>query len=185
MATAWKAAWQIFGEPSLAQTYTPVSGDVFRSIDKEARRIGWDKIWRYGHVKAIRKTDDGRWLLFKTYPFTAFSGRLGPMRLAPEEGPVVLAAIAGDLHEVALRLADRGETVVIVTHNLNVAARFADRLLLLDHGRVAAEGEPPRVLARAVLEPVYAWPLAVAPHPGPGSDEGAPQLVPLRKEGRR
>ena len=60
---AWKAAWQVFGEPSLAQTYTPVSGDVFRSIDKEARRIGWDKIWRYGHAKAIRKTDDGRYVV--------------------------------------------------------------------------------------------------------------------------
>jgi pSer/pThr/pTyr-binding forkhead associated (FHA) protein len=58
---AGKTAWQVFGEPSLAQTYTPISGQVFDSIDKEARRINWDKIWRYGHVKSIRKTDDGRY----------------------------------------------------------------------------------------------------------------------------
>ncbi|MFZ0545790.1 MAG: FHA domain-containing protein [Candidatus Promineifilaceae bacterium] len=63
---AGKAAWQVFGEPSLAETYTPVSGKVFESIDKEARRIGWDKIWRYGHVKAIRKTDDGRYVVAYT-----------------------------------------------------------------------------------------------------------------------
>lgn len=60
---AGRAAWQVFGEPTIAQTYTPVSGEVFDSIDKEAQRIGWDKIWRYGHVKAIRKTDDGRYAI--------------------------------------------------------------------------------------------------------------------------
>lgn len=60
---AGKTAWQIFGEPSLAETFTPISGRVFNSIDKEARRIGWDKIWRYGHAKAIRKTDDGRYVV--------------------------------------------------------------------------------------------------------------------------
>jgi pSer/pThr/pTyr-binding forkhead associated (FHA) protein len=60
---AGKAAWQVFGEPSLAETYTPISGKVFTSIDKEARRINWDKIWRYGHVKSIRKTDDGRYAI--------------------------------------------------------------------------------------------------------------------------
>jgi pSer/pThr/pTyr-binding forkhead associated (FHA) protein len=63
---AGQAAWQIFGEPSLAQTYTPISGQVFASIDKEAKRIGWEKIWRYGHVKAIRKTDDGRYVIAYT-----------------------------------------------------------------------------------------------------------------------
>jgi pSer/pThr/pTyr-binding forkhead associated (FHA) protein len=56
-------AWQVFGEPTLAQTYTPRAGDVFASIDREAARIGWGRIWRYGRVKGIRKTDDGRYLV--------------------------------------------------------------------------------------------------------------------------
>lgn len=55
--------WQVFGEPTLAQTYTPQAGNVFASIEREARRIGWEQIWRYGHVKAIRKTDDGRYVV--------------------------------------------------------------------------------------------------------------------------
>lgn len=72
-----------------------------------------------------------------------------------------------------------GTTVVVVTHNLNLAARYADRLLLMDRGRHAAEGPPGRVLQRDVLEAVYRWPLAVVAHPGPGPDAGAPQVVPL------
>ena len=55
--------WQVFGEPSLAETYTPRAGDVFDSIDREAARIGWEDIWHYGSVKAIRKTEDGRFVV--------------------------------------------------------------------------------------------------------------------------
>ncbi len=55
--------WQVFAEPALAETYTPRSGNVFDSIDREAQRIGWDKIYRYGRVRAIRKTTDGRYAI--------------------------------------------------------------------------------------------------------------------------
>jgi iron complex transport system ATP-binding protein len=72
-----------------------------------------------------------------------------------------------------------GGTVLIVTHNLNLAARYADRLLLLDAGRTAADGPPAAVLTRATVEAVYRWPVAIATHPGPGADAGAPQVVPL------
>jgi iron complex transport system ATP-binding protein len=46
-------------------------------------------------------------------------------------------------------------TTVVVLHDLNLAARYCDRLLLLDQGRVAATGTPDEVLRPAVLEPVY------------------------------
>ncbi len=73
-----------------------------------------------------------------------------------------------------------GVTVVLVTHQLNLAARFADQLLLLDRGRAIRQGAPEDVLVRPVLEEVYRWPVHVAALPGPGPDEGAPQVVPLR-----
>ncbi|HYN89120.1 MAG TPA: FHA domain-containing protein, partial [Ardenticatenaceae bacterium] len=63
LGLAGRLAWQIFTEPSFADTYTPRSGDVFRSIDEETARIGWDRIWRYGRARAIRKTDDGRYVI--------------------------------------------------------------------------------------------------------------------------
>lgn len=87
-------------------------------------------------------------------------------------------------HEMAIfellrTLAAEGVAVLIVTHNLNLAARYADRLLLLETGRLVAAGRPESVLTREVVEAVYRWPVRITPHPGPGPDTGAPQVAPL------
>ncbi|MBW4575561.1 MAG: FHA domain-containing protein [Aphanothece sp. CMT-3BRIN-NPC111] len=60
---AFKELWQVFAEPTLAETYTPRAGNVFDSIDREAARIGWNQIFRYARVRAIRKTADGRYAI--------------------------------------------------------------------------------------------------------------------------
>ncbi len=65
---AIKELWQVFAEPAFAETYTPRAGNVFDSIDREAARIGWDKIFQYGRIRAIRKTEDGRYCI-------AYSGK--------------------------------------------------------------------------------------------------------------
>jgi pSer/pThr/pTyr-binding forkhead associated (FHA) protein len=61
--SAFKYLWQVFAEPTFAETYTPRAGNVFDSIDREAKRINWQKIYRYGRVRAIRKTEDGRYCI--------------------------------------------------------------------------------------------------------------------------
>ncbi|MBE9186493.1 FHA domain-containing protein [Microcoleus sp. LEGE 07076] len=58
-----KLMWQVFAEPTFAETYTPRAGNVFDSIDREILRIGWNQMFRYGRVLAIRKTDDGRYAI--------------------------------------------------------------------------------------------------------------------------
>ena len=85
------------------------------------------------------------------------------------------------LAELALR---DGKTVVIATHNVNLAARYATRVLLLDHGRPAAGGTPIEVIEADTIGRVYRWPVAIVEHPGPGPDAGAPQVVPLADGGR-
>lgn len=60
---ALRHLWQVFGEPDVVQTYTPKAENVFNSIDREARRIGWQHIFKYGSVRAIRKTTDGRYAI--------------------------------------------------------------------------------------------------------------------------
>lgn len=87
-----------------------------------------------------------------------------------------------ELFHLLRELRADGLAVLVITHDLNLAARFADRLLLLDQGRVRARGTPEEVLSGDTLEEVYEWPLRLVPHPGPGSDTGAPQTVPLRKD---
>lgn len=82
-------------------------------------------------------------------------------------------------HEMALlellaRLRTAGVTIVMATHNINVAARFCDRLVLMHHGRLAAAGPPIDVMTRDGIEAVYHWPVAIH------SADGAPQVLPLR-----
>lgn len=76
--------------------------------------------------------------------------------------------------------ADRGITVVLITHSLDLAAQFSDHLLLLAHGSVAAEGTPGDVLREDILANVYGWPVAVRRDP----ETGSPRVIPLRSPQR-
>lgn len=58
-------------------------------------------------------------------------------------------------HEVLDLVRGIGVTTVVVLHDLNLAARYCDRLVLLDRGEVVAAGHPDDVLTPGVLEPVY------------------------------
>ena len=61
-------------------------------------------------------------------------------------------------HEVldlVRRLAAGGRAVVVVLHDLNLAATYCDRVVLLDDGRVVAAGTPSEVLTPDHLRPVY------------------------------
>jgi iron complex transport system ATP-binding protein len=85
-------------------------------------------------------------------------------------------------HEMAMfelfaRLAHDGMAVLLVSHQLNLVARFADSIVLLDRGRVAAIGSPSDVMRASVLESVYQWPLVITRDPA----VGAPALLPLRR----
>jgi iron complex transport system ATP-binding protein len=87
-------------------------------------------------------------------------------------------------HEMAVfellgRLARDGRAVLLVSHQLNLVARFADQLVLLDRGTVAAAGQVADVMRADVLERVYGWPVVVTRDPAVGS----PALVPLRRPG--
>lgn len=63
------------------------------------------------------------------------------------------------------RVAASDKAVVAVLHDLNAAAHYADRLLLIASGHVVAEGTPQEVLDASLLSEVYDQPMAVVPHP--------------------
>ena len=62
--------------------------------------------------------------------------------------------------------ADGGPTVVVVTHDVNLAARFCTHALLLNDGKAVASGPPPEILTPAVLESVYGVALTALDLPG-------------------
>jgi iron complex transport system ATP-binding protein len=72
---------------------------------------------------------------------------------------------------------DEHLAVLLVSHQLNLVARFADHIVLLHHGTVAAAGTPADVMRAQVLERVYDWPVVVSRDPA----VGAPALIPLRR----
>ncbi len=80
-----------------------------------------------------------------------------------------------ELLELVRGLVDGGLAGVMITHHLNLAARFADRMLLLSEGRLAAEGTPREVLREEMMSRVFEWPVAVTTW-----WDGSPQVVPLR-----
>src|SRR5207245_608990 len=80
------------------------------------------------------------------------------------------------LFELIRGLVDtQGLGVLMITHDLNLAARFADSLLLLEGGRPIASGAPAEVLTEQTVETVFSWPVRQP------TVDGRPQLIPLRQ----
>lgn len=63
---------------------------------------------------------------------------------------------------------EHGRSVVVILHDLNIAARFCDRLVVLSQGRLAAEGAPDELMHPERLEGLYGVPMGVFPHPTSG-----------------
>lgn len=81
-----------------------------------------------------------------------------------------------ELFELVADLVQEGLAALVVTHGLNLAARFADDMLLLNQGRAVSSGSPAAVLDPQVLSDVFRWPVAVTTW-----CDGAPQVTPLRR----
>ena len=115
-------------------------------------------------------------------PFPTLSGgeqaRVALARVLAQDTDVLLLdepTAALDLRHQELVMAvarDRataGAAVVVVLHDLGLAAAHADRVLLLQDGRVRAVGAPTQVLTAEVLSEVYEHPVEVLIHPRDGS----------------
>jgi len=106
-------------------------------------------------------------------------------RALAQEAPVLLldeptagldVGHAVDVLEVIDKLRrQEGLTVVIAAHDLTLAARFADRLILLSGGKVVADGDPGQVLTEDTLTAHYGADIRVL------EDGDGPVVVPVRR----
>lgn len=64
---------------------------------------------------------------------------------------------------------ERGRTVVAVLHDLNQAARYADHLVAMKHGRIVAEGHPGEIVTAELVREVFGLESVVIPDPVTGS----------------
>ncbi|MGF6774070.1 iron-chelate-transporting ATPase [Paraburkholderia sp. GAS199] len=67
---------------------------------------------------------------------------------------------------------DHALTVVIVLHDINLAARFCDELIALHTGRLLTRGSPADVMQSDVLESIYGIPMDIVMHPQSGARLG-------------
>ena len=90
----------------------------------------------------------------------------GPRYLLLDE-PTASLDLAFQQHtlETVRRFADQGAGVLAVLHDLNLAAQFADRIVVLRDGHQLASGCPRAVLTPDTIEEAFAFPAMVVPHP--------------------
>jgi iron complex transport system ATP-binding protein len=68
---------------------------------------------------------------------------------------------------------EKGLSAIMAIHDLSLAARFSDRIVLLKEGRIYTEGEPNKVLTKKNLKEVYGVEVDI------NYDSGIPHIIPL------
>ena len=136
---------------------------------------------RYPHgatdpARLSRQDDDAVLRAMEATNIAAFGGRrvtelsggersrVALARVLAVEAPIVLAdeptasldpRYQIDVMKNLRSVADGGVLVIVVTHDLGLAARFADHVIVLSNGRLVAQGTPAQALSAAILADVF------------------------------
>ncbi len=92
--------------------------------------------------------------------------------LAHQHG--VLALVRRWAHRLGRRPVARRLGVLVVLHDLNLAAQYGDRVAILKQGRLLASGTPAEVLQPEQIQTAFGLPVRVIPHP----DSECPLIIP-------
>ncbi len=175
-------------EPSL-----PLRVDEFVALGRHAHRSAFGALTNADRGSVERALDRAGALDTRRRRTDELSGgewqRVRIARALAQETPVLVldepTAFLDIAHEMAVfelldALAREGRTVLLVSHQLNLVARFAAHIVLLHDGHVAVAGTVDEVMRGEILERVYEWPLVITRDPA----IGVPALLPLRGMGR-
>ncbi|MFF9478414.1 ABC transporter ATP-binding protein [Streptomyces sp. NPDC014733] len=156
LLSPWSAADQAAVDAALARTGT----DVLR--DQSVDRLSGGQRQRAWIALALAQDTD---LLLLDEPTTFLDLR----------HQLDVLDLVAELH------AEAGRTVVMVLHDLGQAARYADHLVVLKDGHLAASGAPADVLDAELVRSVFGVECRVIPDP----ETGTPLVVPLGRAARR
>jgi iron complex transport system ATP-binding protein len=155
--------------PHLGLWRAPAEDDA-RAVDQALAQAGVEDL-------AERNTDElsgGEWQRVRIARALA---QKTPALVLDEPTTFLDVAHEMAIFELLSSLAKSGLAVLLVSHQLNLVARFANTIVLLDEGKVASSGSPVDVMKAEKLEAIYRWPVVVTRDPA----VGAPALVPLRR----
>ncbi len=155
--------------PHLGLWRAPADEDA-RAVDRALAQAGVDDL-------ADRNTDElsgGEWQRVRIARALA---QKTPALVLDEPTTFLDVGHEMAIFELLSSLAQSGLAVLLVSHQLNLVARFANTIILLDEGKVASSGSPLEVMKAEKLEAIYRWPVVVTRDPA----IGAPALVPLRR----
>lgn len=111
----------------------------------------------------------------------ALSTEAGVLLLDEPTANLDLAHQATVLQLVRARCDQKGAAAIVVTHDINLAAEFSDRVLLLQKGRALAAGTPREVLTPELMKEVFEIQVLVDAHPV----TGAPRITPVHEARRK
>lgn len=188
--TAWTPVEMAQRRAVLPQSHTVGFSFTSRQIVAMGRSP-WSRTGRRedddARVHAAMSATDA--LPFADRPFLALSGgeraRVALARVLAQETTTLLldeptAALDLAHQETVMRLAraqaTSGAAVVVVLHDLGLAAAYSDRVVVLEGGRKVADGAPRTVLTEELLTSVYGHPIEVIAHP----ETGAQLVLPKR-----
>lgn len=67
--------------------------------------------------------------------------------------------------EIIKKFTQKANSAIVVLHDLNLAAQFADKILLMKSGKVAAHGTPQEVFTADTISKAYNFPCTICDHP--------------------
>lgn len=162
-----------------------------REVVEMGRSPRRDRVDRDDRVvlESLQRTEVAH-LARRTFP--SLSGgeqtRVSLARVLAQETPILLLdepTASLDLRHqqlvmsVAREIAAAGGAVLVVLHDLNLAAGFADRIAILRDGRLVAAGTPWETLTEPLLSEIFACPVTIMRHPG----RDCPVVIPLGSPG--
>ncbi len=167
------------------QTFVQFAFTAREIVEMGRAAIDDDLVDRAVVDRVLRETDvyDLQHRIFPTLS-VGEQARVTLSRVLAQETPILLLdepTAALDLShqqlvmELACKLASEGAAVAVVLHDLNLASAYADRILMLREGRIAALGSPRDTLTESLLGDIFACRVSVIPHP----QTGRPLVLPM------
>jgi iron complex transport system ATP-binding protein len=169
--------------PQEVEVPMPFSVEAFVLMGRTARINRWSGVSKNDRLAAERAMELTDVTGLRHRPVTELSGgerqrAVVAMVLAQEPKLILLDEATShldinhrlDIMRIVQRLnRDGGVTILLTSHDLNLAASFCPRILLMDHGRLVASGTPESVLTEERLGQVYHCAIRVRRDPEDGA----------------